>query len=63
MGGEFPTLVWLDLSNSPELSNVQPLLYSVSLRLGLMILLASTNVSCEDVAALGAKSVTVVSDC
>ena len=53
----------LNLSNNPNLTNIQPLLANTGLGAGDSVDLRSTNVSCADVAALEAKGVTVGSDC
>ena len=53
----------LDLSNNPDLSNIQPLLDNTGLGAGDEVFLTNTNVSCSHVAALEAKEVTVTSDC
>ena len=53
----------LDLSNNPNLSNIQPLLDNTGLGAGDEVFLTNTNVSCSHVAALEAKGVTVTSDC
>ena len=53
----------LNLSNNPNLTNIQPLLANTGLGVGDSVDLRSTNVSCADVAALEAKGVTVGSDC
>ena len=53
----------LDLSNNPNLTDIQPLLDNTGLGAGDGVTLLSTSVSCTDVAALQAKGVTVGSDC
>jgi Leucine-rich repeat (LRR) protein len=51
------------LTNNPALTDIQPLLDNTGLGAGDTVWLASTNVSCTDLAALQAKGVTVYSDC
>ena len=55
----------LDLSNNPNLTDIQPLLDNTGIGVGgsYTINLLNTNVSCSDVAALEAKGVLVTSDC
>jgi len=57
------SLTLLRLDNNPDLADIQPLLDNTGLGAGDRVYLASTGVSCTDVAALEAKGVTVQSDC
>jgi len=57
------SLRWLNLDGNPDLTNIQPLLDNSGLGAGDNVDLRGTSVSCTDVAALGAKGVTVRSDC
>jgi hypothetical protein len=56
-------LTRLELSDNPNLTDIQPLLDNTGLGAGDRVYLLSTSVSCTDVAALRAKGVTVGSDC
>ena len=53
----------ISLHTNPDLSDIGPLLDNPGLGRGASVNVASTNVSCEDVAALKAKGVAVISDC
>ena len=53
----------LFLHANPDLSDIGPLLDNPGLGEGAAVNVASTNVSCEDVDALKAKGVSVISDC
>ncbi len=57
------SLTILDLTNNPNLTNIQPLLDNTGLGAGDQVFLLSTNVSCTDVVALQDKYVSVFSDC
>ncbi len=57
------SLIFLHLTNNPNLTDIQPLLDNTGLSAGDTVYLRSTNVSCADVAALQAKGVDVISDC
>jgi len=56
------SLLGIDLSYNPGLTDIQPLLDHPGLGLNGSVDLRSTNVSCTDVAALEAKA-HVISDC
>ena len=56
-------LALVSLHANPNLSDIQPLLDNSGLGAGDSVNLQSTNVSCADVDALGAKGVAVISDC
>jgi len=58
-----PRLTLLALDGNPALSDIQPLLDNPGLGPGDRVSLRSTDVSCEDVAALQANRVAVTSDC
>ena len=53
------SLTTLDLRNTPDLTDIQPLLDNAGLGVGDRVHLGSTNVSCTDVALLIAKGVNV----
>lgn len=53
----------LGLTGNSDLADIQPLLDNSGLGPGDAVTLRSTSVSCEDIAALEAKGVTVASDC
>ena len=60
------SLTFLHLQSNTALNNIQPLLDNADnggLGAGDEVTLRSTSVSCDDVAALAAKGVTVTSDC
>ena len=56
-------LVDLRLDGNANLTDIQPLLDNTGFGAGDLVDLRDTSVSCTDVASLGAKGVTVVSDC
>ena len=55
-------LTSVGLGNNPDLTDIQPLLNNTGLGAGDDVELRGTMVSCEDVALLEAKGVTVTSD-
>jgi len=56
-------LTTLKLQDNSDLNDIQPLLENAGLGSGDTVWLTGTAVSCSEVAALGAKGVTVLTDC
>ena len=61
--GALVNLTALKLHDNPDLSDIRPLLENEGLGAGDSVWLTGTSVSCSDMAELGAKGVTVLSDC
>jgi Leucine-rich repeat (LRR) protein len=61
--GDLAELSFVDLDQNADLSNLEPLLDNPGIGEGDRVDVMSTDASCEDVAALEAKGVFVLSDC